>query len=157
MSQQDEVRVIEQLMGLAARYGLEELEVQEGDLKVTLRAVEYGPPDDEATPPGRYTLWTPPVWGEQAAQESAPERPETAVPLRAPLTGHFYRAATPDAPPFAEVGQQVEEGEVVGLIEAMKVFSDVPAEQAGTILEIVVENGRLVQRGDILMYIDTAA
>lgn len=136
------------LLDLAARYGLEELEVEEGGLKVSLIAA---PPPEEGR--GRTYLWSPPTWSEP---EAAPARPETAQPVLAPLTGTFYRSESPDAPPFVEVGSTAEEGQTLGLIEAMKVFSKVEAEITGTVVEIVARNGHLVHHGDVLMYIDPA-
>lgn len=154
MSEEPEVEAVRQLMALAQKYGLAELKVEEAGLKVTLRAAQ--PPDglaEPATNGGRY-LWQPPVWNEPAAENAAPTRPETAYPLLAPLTGTFYRANSPQAPPLVELGQTVEEGYVVGLIEAMKVFSEVAADRPGVVIEVLVQNGQIVHHGDVLFYID---
>lgn len=154
MSDYPEVQKIARLMELAARYGLEELEVEEAGLKVTLYA-ETPPPgeDDSAEAGGRAYLWRPPAWPEATPAR----RPETAHAIVAPLTGTFYRAESPDSPPLVEVGDTVEEGQKIGLIEAMKVFSDVVADRAGVVLEIVAANGRMVQRDEVLMYIEPAS
>ena len=69
----------------------------------------------------------------------------------ATLVGVFYRAPSPDAAPFVEVGDEVEIGSEVGLIEAMKVFSPIPSEVAGTVFAIPAQNGKLVQAGDVLV------
>jgi acetyl-CoA carboxylase biotin carboxyl carrier protein len=79
------------------------------------------------------------------------------TPLVAPLTGVFYRAATPGAPPFVVVGDQVAAGGVVGLIETMKIFNEVLAERGGRIAAILAESGQLVHAGDALMTIEDAA
>jgi len=79
------------------------------------------------------------------------------TPLAAPLTGVFYRAATPGAPPFVAVGDQVAAGAVVGLIETMKIFNEVLAERGGRIAAILAESGQLVHAGDVLMMIEDAA
>lgn len=147
MSENPEVETVARLLELAGRYGLEELEVEEGGLKVTLEARPR-----EADENGRTYLWTPPAWSEPATAAST--RPETARPLVAPLTGTFYRAESPDIPPFVEVGATVEPGQTVGLIEAMKVFSNVEADVSGTVVEIVARNGALVHHGDVILYID---
>jgi acetyl-CoA carboxylase biotin carboxyl carrier protein len=68
--------------------------------------------------------------------------------------GVFYRSPDRDAPPFIEVGDMVEVGQVVGLIEAMKVFSEVPSEVAGRVLEIPARSGTLVQPGDPLVILE---
>jgi acetyl-CoA carboxylase biotin carboxyl carrier protein len=79
------------------------------------------------------------------------------IPLVAPLTGVFYRSATPDTPPFVVVGDVVAAGAVVGLIETMKIFNEVLAERGGVIATIHAESGQLVHSGDVLMTIEDAA
>jgi acetyl-CoA carboxylase biotin carboxyl carrier protein len=70
------------------------------------------------------------------------------------MTGVFYRAASPDVPPFVEIGDRIEEGQTVGLIEAMKVFSEIPADRPGRVVEILAASGQLVSQGDPLMRLD---
>ena len=79
------------------------------------------------------------------------------TPLAAPLTGVFYRAATPGGPSFVSVGDVVAPGAVVGLIETMKIFNEVLAERGGRITAILAESGQLVHAGEALMTIDDAA
>jgi acetyl-CoA carboxylase biotin carboxyl carrier protein len=83
--------------------------------------------------------------------------PVDGIPLAAPLTGVFYRTSTPGGPPFVEVGDTVEAGAVVGLIETMKIFNEVLAERGGRIAAILAESGQLVHAGDALMTIEDAA
>jgi acetyl-CoA carboxylase biotin carboxyl carrier protein len=83
--------------------------------------------------------------------------PVDGTPLVAPLTGVFYRAATPGGPPFVSIGDQVAAGAVVGLIETMKIFNEVLAERGGRIAAILAESGQLVHAGDALMTIEDAA
>jgi acetyl-CoA carboxylase biotin carboxyl carrier protein len=83
--------------------------------------------------------------------------PVEGTPLPAPLTGVFYRSPSPGAPPLVSVGDSVEAGAVVGLIETMKIFNEVLAERGGRIAAILVESGQLVHAGDALMTIEDAA
>jgi acetyl-CoA carboxylase biotin carboxyl carrier protein len=69
------------------------------------------------------------------------------------MTGVFYRSARPDSPPFVEIGDHVEIGQTIGLVEAMKVFSEIPAEQAGIVVEIPSRSGQLVREGEPLLYL----
>src|SRR5262245_8337398 len=88
---------------------------------------------------------------------AAPVAGEDAVsgtPLVAPLTGVFYRSPSPGAPPLVSVGDRVEAGAVVGLIETMKIFNEVLAERGGRIAAILAESGQLVHAGDALMTIE---
>ena len=76
------------------------------------------------------------------------------TPLVAPLTGVFYRSATPGAPPLVSVGDVVAAGVVVGLIETMKIFNEVLAERGGRIATILAESGQLVHAGEALMTVE---
>jgi len=90
-----------------------------------------------------------PVGQAPAAGETAvAEQLETIV---APMVGTFYAAPRPGADPFVRVGDHVEPGQVVAIIEAMKVMNEIVAERAGTIVEILVENGQPVEYGQPLM------
>ena len=90
-----------------------------------------------------------------AAPETAPPAPKAieSVPLReilSPMVGTFYRSASPDVPPFVDVGKTVTEDTVVCIIEAMKVMNEIKAETSGIIAEALAENGKPVQFGQVL-------
>lgn len=78
------------------------------------------------------------------------------LPIVAPLVGVFYASGTPGSKPFVEVGATVERGQVVGIIEAMKVMNEVMSDYRGTVTEILVQNGDAVQYEQVLMRIDPA-
>jgi acetyl-CoA carboxylase biotin carboxyl carrier protein len=85
------------------------------------------------------------------APAAAPQEPATALKdIVSPMVGTFYRAASPEAPPFADVGKEVGEDSVVCIIEAMKVMNEIKAETTGVIAEVVAENGKPVQFGQVL-------
>lgn len=75
------------------------------------------------------------------------------VPVTSPMNGIFYGAPSPSAPPFVREGEAVVSGQVVGLIEAMKVFNEITASTSGVISKIVAQQGQIVQPGDPLVYI----
>jgi acetyl-CoA carboxylase biotin carboxyl carrier protein len=79
------------------------------------------------------------------------------VQIVAPLTGVFYRASSPGAPPLVAEGDEVQPDSIVGLIETMKIFNEVLAERGGRIATVLVESGQLVHAGDALMTIEDAA
>jgi acetyl-CoA carboxylase biotin carboxyl carrier protein len=87
-----------------------------------------------------------------AGPASAPGR----MPVVAPLVGVFYRSSSPGAKPFVDVGDTVERGQKVGIVEAMKMMNEVTSDYRGTVAEIVVKNGDTVQYEQTLMFIDTA-
>lgn len=91
-----------------------------------------------------------------AAPAAGPAAAPGQMPVVAPLVGVFYRASSPGAKSFVEVGDTVERGQVVGIVEAMKVMNEVTSDYRGTVAEILVENGDAVQYEQALMLIDTA-
>lgn len=140
----DEIERTESLLKLARRFHLSELEWQEEGMRIFIRregtlvettgvAVVPGVPHGRTgDTPGQTTL----------------------VDLCAPMTGVFYRAPSPDAPPYVDVGDYVEGGQTICLIEAMKVFNEVPAERSGRIVEICATNGQLVEQGAVLFRLE---
>ena len=85
-----------------------------------------------------------------AAGSEAPPAAATTREITSPMVGTFYRAASPESPPFVDVGQAVNEDTVVCIIEAMKVMNEIKAETSGVIAEVVAENGKPVQFGQAL-------
>lgn len=92
----------------------------------------------------------PPSSPAPAAAAAAPGR----MPVVAPLVGVFYRASSPGAKPFVEVGDTVERGQTVGIVEAMKMMNEVTSDFRGTVAEFAVKNGETVQYEQTLLYID---
>jgi len=90
--------------------------------------------------------------GEADARRAA--KADQSIPIVAPLTGVYYAAASPTAPPFVSVGDLVHVGQVVALIEAMKVFNEITAEATGHVVAIMDTNGTVVQKGDVLLCIE---
>jgi acetyl-CoA carboxylase biotin carboxyl carrier protein len=81
----------------------------------------------------------------------APAVKETSVAITAPMTGVYYAAPSPNSPSFASLGDMVQAGQVVALIEAMKVFNEIQSEISGRVVELVAPNGEVVQRDDVLL------
>ena len=94
--------------------------------------------------------------GEHVSVGAVTERADGAIEIRAPMMGTFYRAPSPTDPAYAEVGQLIKAGDALCLIEVMKLFTTLKAEYSGTVSEIPVENGELVNQGDMLFVINPA-
>jgi len=137
-----EPRFVEQLVDLVERHGLSEIEWEDGEQRVVVRAAPCGIAHAPAAEGS----------GLRTPTGSGPEAPGKV--LEAPIMGVFYRSPAPGEPPFVDVGDSVQAGQPVGMIEAMKVFSEVLAEQGGRVLRIVAENGTLVQPGDPLFELE---
>ena len=88
------------------------------------------------------------------ATEIKAEAPKTGKPIKSPMVGTFYKAASPDAPAFVEVGSLVAQGEVVCIIEAMKLMNEIESDFSGKIVEICVDDGQPVEYGQVLMYVE---
>jgi len=130
--------------------GLSELRYEEGDLRVTLRTSAYRPaPAAAPSAPSTFDA----VFEDEPAVAATPlaSAPLGASAIEAPVMGVFYRSPALDEPPFVEIGDRVEIGDPVGLIEAMKVFSEVLAEASGVVVAVPALNGALVQPGDPLI------
>jgi len=94
----------------------------------------------------------------QASEDQAqhgPELDEHHIPVLSPLAGVFYRAASSDVEPFAATGDEVVYGDTIGLIEAMKLFNEVPAPATGVIGTILAEDGQRIAADEVLMIIET--
>jgi len=79
---------------------------------------------------------------------------DRSVPILSPLTGVYYVAPSPTSPPFVNLGEVIHVGQVVALVEAMKVFNEIQSEVAGRVIKLVASNGDVVQKGDTLMSIE---
>lgn len=146
-----DLRKLKTLIDLVAESGIAELEITEGEGKV--RIVKFVPQAAVAPAPVYVeTAVAAPAAAPAAAAPAAPAAPQGHV-VKAPMVGTFYRASSPGATPFIEVGQSVKEGEVLCIIEAMKLLNEIEADKAGVVTEILVENGAPVEYGQPLFVI----
>lgn len=130
---------IERLVRLLNEHGLTGLRVRDGDRIIEVRrdALQTG---------ATHTV---------VPDQAAKTEPD-GTPVPSPMVGIFYRQPSPDEPPYVEVGDRVERGQVIGLIEAMKVFNEVESPVAGIVTAVLVESGALVQEGDPILLVRTA-
>ena len=149
-----DLRKLKKLIDLVEESGITELEVTEGEEKVRIAKHASGPA------PVNYVAQMPSAAPAPAAAPvaaAAPAAAEPAVPegheLKSPMVGTFYRASAPGAKPLAEVGQTVAVGDVLCIIEAMKLMNEIEADAAGVIKAILVTNGEPVEFGEPLFII----
>lgn len=136
---------IDDLAELMDEFGLEKAELSGEDWLVAF----------DRNPPSTGTIVAAPASPQSALPKAKKKKAlvPSGTPVSSPMTGIFYSAPSPGAPPYCKVGETVSAGQVVGLIEAMKVFNDIVAPTAGIVTAIKAESGQLVQPGDPLIYI----
>lgn len=150
-----DLRKLKTLIDLVAESGIAEIEVTEGEDKV--RIVKHNPvaAPPPAPAPVPAPVFTAPAAGATQASAAPPavaEEPKGHV-VKSPMVGTFYRASSPGAKPFVELGQAVKPGDTLCIIEAMKLLNEIEAEVAGVVKEILVENGQAVEYGQPLFVI----
>jgi len=142
---QDQLKTLcEEASSLVGRLpkGLSRVKLSAGEYKVELEW-EIAP---AAAAPGAVPTYAAPIAGAAAPVDGGAEAaPDNRHAVVAVLVGTFYRQGEPGAPPFVEVGDVVEEGQDVAIIEAMKVMNHIQADRAGRVAEILVENGEMVE------------
>lgn len=151
-----DIRKIKKLIDLIQESDVSEIEISEGEESVRISrnqhsaAVSYNAPA-----PAHYAAPAP-----APAPATAPPVAETsntvneANAVRSPMVGTFYRSSSPEAAPFVEVGQSVSAGDVICIIEAMKMFNQIEADRSGTVKAILVENGDPVEFDEPLVIIE---
>jgi acetyl-CoA carboxylase biotin carboxyl carrier protein len=144
------IEEIKELLQIFNESGVGELEVQRGENRVRIRRA--GVSEEYAVGPAISSPAAAPP-GKTAAPPKAPVAESENVLVRSPIVGTYYEAPSPGAPPFVRVGDSVESGQVLCVIESMKLMNEIEAEVAGTLAAKLVENGRPVEYGEALFAI----
>jgi len=149
-----DLRKLKKLIDLVQESGIGEIEITEGEEKVRITRQSAAPPMLMAAPAMQAVAMpgAGPATGPSAAPAPAAEPKGHA--LKSPMVGTFYRAPSPGAPPFVEVGQSVSKGQTLCIIEAMKLLNEIESDVSGTVKAILVENGQPVEYGQPLFLIE---
>ena len=147
-----DLRKLKKLIDLVQESGISELEVTEGEEKVRIAK-------HSTAAPATYYAQVPPAAAAAPAPLAAPapadvedELPDGHI-VKSPMVGTFYRASSPGAEPFVQVGQTVKQGDTLCIIEAMKLLNEIEADASGTIKAILLDNGEPVEFGEPLFII----
>ena len=151
-----DLRKLKKLIDLVEESGIAELEVTEGEEKVRIPRVQAGaamayPAMTQVALPQAAMA---PAAAPAAAAPAEAAKPSTQNAVKSPMVGTFYRSATPGGKAFAEVGQKVNVGDTLCIIEAMKLMNEIESDRAGVIKAILVENGEPVEFGEPLFVIE---
>lgn len=148
-----DLEVIEKLAKLVSANELSEITIEDGDKKITVKGKKCPPPPAMAMP------FMPSAPTAQAAPAQTAEKAEEAPVIsgnivKSPIVGTFYAAPSPDKPPFVKVGDNVKKGDVIMIIESMKLMNEVKSEFDGVVKEILVSDGQAVEYDQPIMIIE---
>ncbi|MEN6406335.1 MAG: acetyl-CoA carboxylase biotin carboxyl carrier protein [Thermoguttaceae bacterium] len=149
-----DVRKIRRLVELMKEHDLTEIDLHQGEVRVQLRRAGANMPPVVVQSPvamAPATAMTPPP----AAPASTESGDANLTVIKSPMVGTFYAAANPDSPPFVKIGDHVGPETTVCIVEAMKVFNQIPAELSGRIVAVLAENGSPVEFGQPLFKVNT--
>ena len=155
-----DLRKLKTLIDLVAESSISELEITEAEGRV--RIVKAPPPSTQPAPVAQVVQIpaSQPAAAAQAtaaaapAQQAAAPAPSRGKTVKSPMVGTLYRAPNPEADPFVTVGSTVKVGDTLCIIEAMKLMNEIESEFAGTVVEILVENGQPIEYGQPLFVIE---
>jgi acetyl-CoA carboxylase biotin carboxyl carrier protein len=152
---------VEQMMTLMRRHGMQELEIEDGDQKIRvvcatspvaqmgMGQVTYAPAHHHMAPAYAEA----PAQVQPAATAPAASR-NKGREIRSPFVGTFYAASSPNAEVFVKVGQRVNKGDVLCIIEAMKLMNEIEAEESGTVTDILIKNGETAEFDQVLFIME---
>ena len=145
-----EKKYLEELVELLKENDLTEISLKNGEKEIVLKKEKEIVAS--AMPSGIVSASMPAPSGAEAFVCTPIEK--KGKPITSPMVGTFYKASSPDAKPFVEIGSVVKEGQVVCIIEAMKLMNEIEADATGKVVEICVEDGQPVEFGQVLMYVE---
>jgi len=140
-----DIRKVKKLMELLEQSGMAEIEIKEGEESVRISRFSNSPP-----------MMVAPIATPAAAPSTHAEASEPVIdghPITSPMVGTFFAAPSPNTKAFVSVGQHVNQGDTVCIIEAMKIMNQIEADQSGTVVEVLVDDGDAVEFGQTLIII----
>lgn len=150
-----DIRKIKKLIELIDETGVAEIEIKEGEESVRISRLGIQAPQPQAmtvaAPPAPLPAAPSPAPTASSTEDSAPVSGHT---VNSPMVGTVYFAPSPDAKPFFTIGQKVQAGDTLCIIEAMKMFNEIEADKSGTVVSALVDNGQPVEFGQALFVIE---
>ena len=160
-----DIKQIQELIKFVSKSGVNEVSIEEADFKITIKtnqAPTYvtasipAPVQQVAPAPAPVAAAAPAPEIKQAPAAAAVEDTSKFLTIKSPMIGTFYRSSSPDKPNFIEVGDEVKAGQVVCIIEAMKLFNEIESEISGRIVKVLVDNSSPVEYDQPLFLVDPA-
>ncbi|MDD4202411.1 MAG: acetyl-CoA carboxylase biotin carboxyl carrier protein [Candidatus Omnitrophica bacterium] len=144
-------KIIEEILELMEKYSLTEMDLEEENLKVHFKKGHDIANFAHASAP---IVQLPQMASNPAVSDTKETVPSNLIEVKAPMVGTFYSAPAPDADPYVSVGSQIKQGDVLCILEAMKLMNEIKSEVKGKIAKIVVENAQPVEFGQVLFLVD---
>lgn len=155
------VKEIKELIKLIDEFKLAEFKLEDGELKLTIRSNTYskeGKIPVQALAPAPMMHVAPAAAQATPDQAPSPENSEASdahlLEVKSPIVGTFYRSSAPDKPPFVKVGDSIATGDVVCIVEAMKLFNEIESEVTGKIVKVLLEDASPVEYDQVLYLVD---
>jgi len=153
-----DIRKVKKLIELLDESGIAEIEITEGEESVRISRYSQGAPAVAVAPAPVAVAAPAPAAAAEAGPAAAPAEPEDeGFLVAAPMVGTFYAASSPGAAPYVQVGDRVNEGDTLCIIEAMKMMNQIEADVSGVVKSIRVQNGEPVEYGQTLIVVDQRA
>lgn len=145
-----DIKKVKEVAEMMKKYELTSIEIEDGDNRIAMS--KGGDAQMMAAPVALPQMQSVPV--QEAFSPKAPAVSKVeGIEIKAPMVGTFYRSPSPTAQPFVEVGTKIKQGDVLCIIEAMKLMNEIKAEVSGEIIDICVENGDPIEFGQVLFRI----
>lgn len=145
------IKEIKEMLQLMQEHGLSEIEIEKDGLKIKLKKGAGGRVIAEEVRDAGQTVVIPMAAGGETRYLGGSQTPRASQEaanitlIRSPMVGTFYSAPAPDQPPYVATGQRIKEGDVLCIVEAMKLMNEIKSDMSGTVIEILVQNGQPVE------------
>lgn len=146
-----DIEYIEKLAKVINDNGLTEISLEDGEQAITVRK---DVPEVVTVSPSVSASTSAPTANIQESAENQTKPLNKGKAVTSPMVGTFYASPSPDSEPFVEIGSEIKEGDVVCIIEAMKLMNEIKSEHAGKVTQICVKNGDPIEYGQVLMYLE---
>jgi len=165
---------IQELIKLVNKTNLSELKLKDGEFEIQIRSKEYiknkaggespqiismAPPAVQAAPAAPVAVAAPATAAADAPASAAADAPSSTanlIEVKSPIVGTFYRSSSPDKPAFIKVGDTIKTGDVVCIVEAMKLFNEIESEVSGKVVKVMVEDASPVEYDQVLFLVEPA-
>lgn len=157
-----DIKQIQELIKFVSRSGVNEVSIEQKEFKITIKTNQAPTYVTASLPPAQAPLPAPQAAAIAPAAESKPaaeipiDDSSRYITIKSPMIGTFYRSSSPDKPSFVNIGDEVKTGQVVCIIEAMKLFNEIESEVSGKIVKVLVDNSSPVEYDQPLFLVDPA-